>query len=457
MNRDEAAAILDMPREKAIEAILELAYKAEQYDKVRCDVSPTCPSGMKPPYLKPNTRKRRKKPGRKPGHPGVARPRPEKIDDFKEHTLDQCPDCQAPLSKPIKPYKRYIQDIVPVEPKVTEHTVNGYWCGQCQKTVYPQVAEALPNATIGLRLLVWTAWLHYLTGMSVNNIVRLLAVFANFKISPGGLTQGWNNLAQTLMPVYDQIGQQVKSSAVVNADETGWRLNGVTHWLWCFANAFFCYYTIDRTRGSPVVKRVLGEIFNGILICDFWGAYNKIQKSATQRCLYHLFTELEKVDKRNSSCEWKAFRKKLVRLLKDAVRLWTRHDQLTEAVYNRRKANLHERLGRLVVESATADKDVHRLKKRLIKFRDQLFTFLDHDGVSPYNNHAEQQMRKPVITRKISQQNRSEQGAITHALFLTLFRSAELQNLNPVESVLAHAKMMLDPKETGQLTLDLAA
>lgn len=436
MNRDEAAAILDMPREQAIEAILDLAYKAEQYDKIRGDLSPTCPSGMKPPYLKPNTRKRRKKPGMKPGHPGVARPRPEKIDDFKEHTLDQCPDCQAPLDKPIKPYKRYIQDIVPVEPKVTEHTVNGYWCGQCQKTVYPQVTEALPNATIGL---------------------RLLAVFANFKISPGGLTQAWKNLAQRLMPVYEQIGQQVKSSAVVNADETGWRLNGVTHWLWCFANAFFCYYTIDRTRGSPVVKRVLGEIFDGILICDFWGAYNKIQKSATQRCLYHLFTELEKVDKRNSSCEWKAFRKKLVRLLKDAVRLWTRHEQLTEAVYNRRKANLHERLGRLVVESATADKDVHRLNKRLIKFRDQLFTFLDHEGVSPYNNHAEQQMRKPVITRKISQQNRSEQGAITHALFLTLFRSAELQNLNPVESVLAHAKMMLDPKETDQLTLDLAA
>jgi hypothetical protein len=456
MNRDEAAAILDMPREQAIEAILELAYKAEQYDKIRGGVSPTCPSGMKPPYLKPNTRKRRKKPGRKQGHPGVARPRPERIDDFKEHTLDRCPDCQAPLSKPIKPYKRYIQDIVPVEPKVTEHTVNGYWCGQCQKIVYPQVSEALPNATIGLRLLVWSAWLHYLTGMSVNNIVRLLSIFANFKISPGGLTQAWKNLAQRLMPVYDQIGQQIKSSAVVNADETGWRLNGVTHWLWCFADHSFCYYTIDRTRGSPVVKRVLGEIFNGILISDFWGAYNKIQKSAAQKCLYHLFTELEKVDKSNSADEWKAFRKKLIRLLKDAVRLWTSKNQLSTEAYNRRKSLIHERLGQIVVES-TKDKEVLRLKKRLIKYRDELFTFLDHDGVMPYNNHAEQQMRKPVITRKISQQNRSEQGAITHALFLTLFRTAELQHLNPVESVLAQARMTLDRKSSDQITSDLAA
>jgi hypothetical protein len=49
---------------------------------------------------------------------------------------------------------------------------------------------------------------------------------------------------------------------------------------------------------------------------------------AKQRCFYHLFTELAKVDKSTSSDEWKAFRKKLTRLLKDAIRLSGRKDQL---------------------------------------------------------------------------------------------------------------------------------
>jgi len=111
MTRDEAAAILQMPGEQAIERILLLAEKAEKYDREHPDVSPTTPSGMKPVYLKPNIRKRRKKPGRPAGHPGTARPKPEKVDDFKEHTLAHCPDCGTPVAKPIRTYHRYIEDI----------------------------------------------------------------------------------------------------------------------------------------------------------------------------------------------------------------------------------------------------------------------------------------------------------------------------------------------------------
>lgn len=94
--------------------------------------------------------------------------------------------------------------------------------------------------------------------------------------SPGGLTQAWKRPALTLDPRYDSIGMAIRNSAVLNADETGWRVNGKTHRLWCFASKILCFYVIDRSRGSPVVKKVFGEIFRGILICDFWGAYNKI-------------------------------------------------------------------------------------------------------------------------------------------------------------------------------------
>jgi transposase len=60
-----------------------------------------------------------------------------------------------------------------------------------------------------------------------------------------------------------------------------------------------------------------------------------------------------------------------------------------------------------------------------------------------YNNHAEQQMRKPVLTRKVSQQNRSELGAKTQAILMTLLRSAELQGANPVETLLDNVKHII--------------
>jgi len=53
------------------------------------------------------------------------------------------------------------------------------------------------------------------------------------------------------------------------------------------------------------------------------------------------------------------------------------------------------------------------LIKRLRRQRNEMLTFLDHEGVSPYDNHAEQPMRTAVHTRKVSQQNRSRQGAKT--------------------------------------------
>ena len=66
-------------------------------------------------------------------------------------------------------------------------------------------------------------------------------------------------------------------------------------------------------------------------------------------------------------------------------------------------------------------------------------------------------MRKQVITRKISQQNRSDQEAKTQAIFMTLFRSAELQGRNPVETVMATAQKAIADKAVAENDLKLAA
>ena len=79
MTRDKAIAILNLPEDRAIAIIIDLAEKAEKYDQICGDVSPTTPSGMKPIYLKPPGKKRKRKPGRKNGHPGVSRTKPDKV------------------------------------------------------------------------------------------------------------------------------------------------------------------------------------------------------------------------------------------------------------------------------------------------------------------------------------------------------------------------------------------
>jgi transposase len=375
-----------------------------------------------------------------------------------EHTLTHCPHCEHQLGDSIRQHTRQVEDIPPVVPHVTAHTVHGYWCSQCRTIVSAPVDTAMPRSTLGLRFVLYSAWLHYFVGVSVGNCVKIAHASLGFSVSPGGLTLAWKQLATRLEGDYQALRRTILAHGVLHADETGWRINGVTCWLWAFVTAQHCYYLIDPHRGSAVVKSVLGTIFPGILITDFWGAYNAIEALAKQKCYFHLFTELIKIDKLSATRSWRGFRKKLARLLKDAVRLGEVRHTVNAAVYARRKAKLHRRLDQLIT-SPWHDPHAVRLTKRLRRYRHEMLTFLDHEGVSPYNNHAEQQMRVAVHTRKVSQQNRSAEGAKTHAIFLSLFRTADLQKLNPIDHVMQLAQTSLHGKPTNSnyIPLKIAA
>jgi hypothetical protein len=49
-------------------------------------------------------------------------------------------------------------------------------------------------------------------------------------------------------------------------------------------------YQIEKSRGSKVVKKILGKGFKGTLIADFYTSYNPLPQN--KKCLAHLFAEL---------------------------------------------------------------------------------------------------------------------------------------------------------------------
>ena len=53
--------------------------------------------------------------------------------------------------------------------------------------------------------------------------------------------------------------------------------------------------------------------------------------------------------------------------------------------------------------------------------------FLDHDEVDATNNLAEREGRPAVIARKLSAGNRTEEGAETHAVLASVFRTYRRQ------------------------------
>jgi hypothetical protein len=245
----------------------------------------------------------------------------------------------------------------------------------------------------------------------------------------------WHRLAKVLTPWYEQLKKDALSSAVLHGDETGWRVNGRTHWLWCFSNSDVTYYMIDRSRGSPAINEFFQEFFDGVLITDFWAAYNAVSCADRQMCLVHLLGELKKVAMyKDSSGDWAAFSKKLKRLVRDAIRLWRRREEFDETTYAWRRKRIELRL-RELIERQWDNSQAKRLRKRLDRYEDYLFTFLDKPYVPFDNNHAERAIRPAVIMRKNSYTNRSDKGARTQSILMSIFRTLKQRNANPISTV----------------------
>ncbi len=435
LSPQQAEAIYELGREAVVFALLELSKRLAEA-KTGPSATVSTPSGMIPVYQKrPSRRRGKKRPGAKARHPGSRRTAPPRIDWQVEHRAKRCPACGGRLKRCAETRVRYTEDIPEVRPEVTEHTIHRDWCATCRRQVEPPVVAALPGAMLGNRVLALSAWLHYALGNTLSQIVEVFNFHLQMKLTPGGLVQQWQRLQELLDGWYEQIHEEALNSAVLHGDETGWRTEGRTDWLWCFGNSTLTYYLIDRSRGSPALAKFFTQEFAGTLVTDFWGAYNAVSCAARQTCLVHLLRELEQTEKYKSPGDgWPEFAKKLRRLVGDAIRLWRRKAELPVETYASRRAALDRRLAELV-DAPWEDAHARRLVKRLRRHRDDLFTFLDQAGVPFDNNHAERSIRPAVILRKNSYGNRSRRGADCQAVLMSVFRTLKQRGHDPIQTV----------------------
>lgn len=430
LTEEQARTLFAQGEEAVIWALLQLAAMAQANGKP----SPSTPSSQIPSYLKEDTANRKKKkPGARPGHNGSRRKKPVESERDEKHTLEKCPVCGGAVGEPSETRERIVEDIKETKPEVVKHIIPRCYCKKCKKLVEPPVPDALPGADIGHRTYALSAWLHYGLGNSLSQIASVLDIAFQHSISEGGLIGGWQRIAMILEPWYHQIADLACESSVLHADETGHRVAGKTHWLWCFATSDVTYYHIDDSRGEKALREFFIEAYNGVLVSDFWPAYKRVLCRKRQMCLVHLLRELEKVDQKNASEGWVAFRTRLKRLLGDAIRLWKR-DSVPHDEFASKRKRLDSRLKELI-DSKPKDPDAKRLTKRLKNHRHELFTFLDEPGVPFDNNHAEREIRPAVLMRKNSLHNMSHEGALVQSMLMTVFRTLKRRGLNPVDTV----------------------
>lgn len=76
------------------------------------------------------------------------------------------------------------------------------------------------------------------------------------------------------------------------------------------------YYFIVDSRGSDVIKRFFNNDWTGVLVSDFWNAYNHVEGGKALRRPIHLLRELKRVgDYKRANDDQATFKQTLETLL----------------------------------------------------------------------------------------------------------------------------------------------
>ena len=363
----------------------------------------------------PRAKRRKRKRGGQTGHRRCQRQflPPEQVDETILHELP-AEEVQRRKLIPLDEYEPALQQIN--LPKklihVVEHHVRLY------ETPTGRIVKArLPNTIrkAGLFALPLQAMVGYFKArghMSYTTLRDCLAEVFGLSISTGHLSKVCTKtLSTALQPAYAEVAETIRNASVVGTDETGHNDSGTLHWVWCQQDLRAAFFHISESRGSKVLKEILGNDFNGILQCDYFSANKKFARDHSipvQFCWAHLIRDIKSLAD-SLYFPVRRWAEGLLQIAKKIFRVWkSRHERpyWAKTLKMLKKAFLQK------VRRPPDYGDARTLSKRFRGRRGEqdYFLFLDAYGVEPTNNRTEQAIRHVVIDRRVTQGTRSWAG-----------------------------------------------
>jgi transposase len=261
-------------------------------------------------------------------------------------------------------------------------------------------------------------------------------ILHNLHLSEGEIISLLSKTASLGKPTYEGLIKTIRESKAVHADETGGRENGQNGYFWNFNTKKVKVLLYRKSRAQGVVKEALGDDFSGVLISDFYTAYN-IYSGFHQRCWVHFLRDVKKLKQDiPKSPPLNIWAKKIKDLYEEAKDYSGPDPALPPGIKSRlREEKQHEfedRLRSICAPYVAKNVPQSTLCARAISFLPEMFTFVRFEEVDSDNNAAERSVRHLVISRKISGGTRSAKGSETKSILGSLFGTWKLQGLNPL-------------------------
>jgi len=386
----------------------------------------------------------KKKRGAPVGHPGWVRPKPNHIDQTVHVPAPRiCPHCQSDDLTPMEERTEHVQEDIVIRPQtlVTRYLHGQAFCARCNRPVVQAGEGELLNAPIGPVAKSVAIYLRYRIGMSYRKTTELFREVFGLEFVPASALGFDRKAAAQGEPIYQDLRDKIRASAVVHGDETSWSSDGVGHYVWFAGNERLAFFHIDRHRSAKVAKSIFGGDFAGTLVRDRYSAYNGIGVD-WQVCLAHIITKAKEISKEHAL---------LPQSEKDAAvgpfcdRVMDLGSRLCDAGQKLKSGDLPWKAAAKIEKRSITQ--LNNICKQPLRFKPAetlrsylvgpeqkfLFTFLRRPGVPPTNNHSEQALRYLVIFRKICFGTRSESGLKTHSILPSLVQTARRQGVHPIQ------------------------
>jgi transposase len=380
-------------------------------------------------------------PGRKAGQQygrTSQRPVPQHIDETVEVPCPLwCPACEGAVRLVGKAHQYQI-DVPQVQSWTTDFVVHYGQCRVCGRRVQGrhvrQISDALGVGRVqwGPGIVAWAAYLNKVGGLSYDKIAAILREMVGLKVSPASLCRALRRLTKKAEPTYGGLVNAVRGSPVVYPDETGWRVGGHSAWLWAFTNQWQTVYAIEPGRGFAQAASILGQDYPGVIGVDGWAPYRQFEQAQVQTCLAHLLRRSREMEETAVGGAVR-FPRAVAEVLHTALELRDRWQagEISRHGLRIARGRLEARLDRLLSKKYTNAANA-RLARHLIRSRQELFLFLERDDVEATNWPAEHAIRPAVVNRKSCGGNRTQEGARSQAVLMSVMRTCHQQQISPL-------------------------
>jgi transposase len=362
----------------------------------------------------------------------------EEVDRIEDVWPQVCEHCQSGLPAQWRqdaevPLRHQVTEIPAVIPTTVEYRLHWQACPCCGNHTRASLPDGVSASAFGPRVVAIVALLSGCYRLSKRMVVSAMKDLFGVDLALGTVSACEKSVSETVAGPVEAAHAYAQTQPIAHADETGWRQENRRAWLWVLATPLVTVFRIQAQRGKRAAQALLGT-FRGILVTDRWRPY-RWYNGLRQLCWAHLSRDFQAMSEHRGVSGHIGH--ELVKRTKKLFKLWyrVRDGTLTRQQFQRKMRPLRTQVKKLLLRGQRRGLPIAGMCKEMLKDFRFFFTFVDHEGVEPTNNHAERQIRPGVMWRKTSFGTQSAAGSRFVERMLTVRATLRQQGRNVVEYI----------------------